>query len=88
MLARDLFVALLNAEPDLRKLLAQSPETKRRFELKAISLDLSFLHGYDLSSKMGILLADVHDLSDLASIKGVFNVLFAGNGRSPEVAFT
>ena len=76
VLARDCFVAYLNESPGLALRLLADPVAKRRFELSKISLETLAAHGFDLSGRMGDLLAQQQDLSDVHSVKAVYQALF------------
>ncbi|MBC7683902.1 MAG: hypothetical protein H7176_01585 [Bdellovibrionales bacterium] len=76
VIARDVFVATLNMRPGLTERLLADPVAKRRFELSKIPLETISAHGFDLSKRMGTLLAEQQDLSDLKSIKAVYEALF------------
>jgi hypothetical protein len=56
--------------------LLDDPVAKRRFELSKVSLETLAAHNFDLSSRMGTLLAEQQDLSDVYSVKAVFQALF------------
>ncbi len=77
--ARDCFMAHLNANPSRALALQEDPVAKRRFELSKISLETLAAHGFDLSGRMGTLLAQQQDLSDVYSIKAVYQALFPTN---------
>ncbi len=76
VLARDSFIALLNHYPQLAELLLKDSVAKRRFEPAKVSLETLATHNFNLSGKMGIILAEQQDLSDLHSIKAVYEALF------------
>jgi hypothetical protein len=76
VLARDIFIALLNMKPYLVERLLRDQTAKRRFEAAKVSIDTLILHGFDLSNKMGTLLADQQDLSDYYSIMAIYEALF------------
>src|ERR1700730_8907578 len=76
VLARDIFIALLNMKPYLVERLLRDQTAKRRFEAAKVSIDTLILHGFDLSNKMGTLLADQQDLSDYYSIKAIYEALY------------
>ncbi len=80
VLARDCFVAHLNANPQRVKLLLDHPVAKRRFEVSKVSVETLAAHQFDLSGRMGSLLAQQQDLSDIQSIKSVYEALFLANG--------
>ena len=78
VLAQDVFEAVVNARPDLGKSLLDSPEGRRLFQVKAIDLDTLAKFSFDLSGRMGSVLSEFRDMSDLAAIKSVVNGLFPG----------
>jgi phage tail protein X len=75
VLANDLFIQLLNAVPDLSTNLMEA-RTGNRFQLKRIPLEDLARFGFNLSDKMGALLADKQPLDSTAIIREVFEVLF------------
>ena len=79
VLCRDCFIAHLNLNPDRVLALVDDPVSKRRFELSKISLETLSAHDFDLSGSMGTILAAQQDLSDVYSIKVVFQALFPSN---------
>jgi hypothetical protein len=76
VLGRDVFVAVLNQDPTLVDRLTSHPTAKRRFELARLPLETLVSHGFNLSDRMGTLLAEQQDLSDLNSLKAVFEALY------------
>jgi len=78
VLARDCFIAHLNANPHHVKLLLDHPVAKRRFEVSKVSVETLAAHQFDLSGRMGTLLAQQQDLSDVLSIKSAYEALFCG----------
>jgi len=81
VLARDCFVALLNLRPTLAEQLLKDPVAKRRFELAKVSLETLAAHDFNLSKKMGVILAEQQDLSDIHSIKAVYEALFPADTK-------
>jgi len=81
VLARDCLIEYLNANPSRAMILLEDPMAKRRFELSKVSLETLAAHNFDLSSRMGTLLAQQQDLSDVYSVKAVYGALFASNGE-------
>lgn len=78
MLAKDLFVAMLNQRPGLTRRLLDDERTKRRIQLKdPIRLFEEF--GYDLSIHMGEALIASCKLEDIQAIREVFDVIFPNN---------
>ncbi len=76
VLARDCFTTHLNLNPSRTLVLLADPVAKRRFELTKISIETLGDYGFDLSTRMGTLLADQQDLSDVYSVKAVYHALF------------
>jgi hypothetical protein len=76
VLARDVFVVTLNRHPQAVEKLLADPTSKRRFELSKVSLETLARNDFDLSGKMGSLLSEQQDLSDLVSIKAVYGALY------------
>lgn len=79
--ARDGFVAFLNMNPSFTARLLADPVAKRRFMLSKVSLDTLAAHGFDLSQKMGTVLSEQQDFSDVTSIKAVYEALFPEDGQ-------
>lgn len=75
-LSRDLFVLLVNSDPMIGKLLLDSPEGRRVFQLKALELDTLAAYGFNVSRSLGTILVSRQDLSDLGSIKSVYGLIF------------
>jgi len=76
VLCRDSFVVYLNAHPEAAKLLLAQPDLRKRFELQYLPFEALLEHNFDLSSHMGTALSHVKDLTDLETIKQVFDTLF------------
>lgn len=76
-LSRDIFVALLNEFPALVTSLRSDPQTRDLFQIQRIGFDVLEQYGFDLSSQIGNILAERHDMSSLTSIRKVFSALFA-----------
>lgn len=79
--ARDVVRAYLNLRPDAYTRLMSDPEVKKRFELTKISMQDVANFGFDLSSKLGELLAEQNDLTDLGTIKVTLSALFPNDAR-------
>ena len=75
VLVRDVFVTLLNENPSFVTDLMQNEKTRRRFESKSIPLDQLAQRGFNISTAMGEIIAENHDIGDLPLIKDVFRVL-------------
>jgi hypothetical protein len=74
--ARDTFVRALNGHSGLSSRLLEDPVSRRRFEAVKLSIETLALHGFDLSSRMGTVLAEQRDLSDFYTIKAVYLALY------------
>jgi TorA maturation chaperone TorD len=59
--------------------LQADPIAKRRFDLSKISLETLAGYNFDVSQRMGSMLAQREDLSDVYSVKAVYQALFPGN---------
>jgi len=79
VLARDCFVVHLNMKPSRTLVLLEDPVAKRRFELSKVALETLASHNFNLSERMGSVLAERQDLSDVYSVKSVYQALFADN---------
>jgi hypothetical protein len=80
--ARDCFIAYLNANPSRTLALLEEPVAKRRFlEAAKISLETLAEYGFNLSERMGSLLAKHQDLSDVYSVKSAYQGLFPERGK-------
>lgn len=81
VLSRDCFIIHLNQRPSAIELLTNDPIAKRRFELGKVPIEVLASHGYDLSKNMGTILAEQQDLSDLNSIKAIYEALFPSDSK-------
>lgn len=79
VLARDLFVTYVNSNPAAITVLLSNPSSKKRFDAAKLPLEVLSEHGFDLSQKMGTVLASQNDLGDFVTIKTVYLALFAEN---------
>lgn len=77
---RDVFVAYLNRVPTAAKRLVTDPSTRQLFPLKALEFELLERYQFDLSASMGHVMASLHDIADLPTIKQIVSALFP---RSP-----
>jgi hypothetical protein len=78
VLAREVFVRHLNSQPDEAARLVALPEGRRLFQLKTLDVETLAAYDFDLSAKMGTVLASAHDLANLPALKTVFQALFPG----------
>lgn len=79
VLARDLFILCLNTRADLTNRLLEDESAKRLFHLKGLDFEVLQQHGFNVSRSMGEILAQTHDLSNLATMKTCFFALFQGD---------
>jgi len=70
ILSRDLFEAILNADPKRALTVMQEPTAKQRLQSK-FTLEELAASGFDLSSSLGSLLSSQQDFSDIRTIKAV-----------------
>ena len=75
ILTRDVFIAVLNARPDLVKALLADDGVKRFFQIKAIPFEALDAYGYDLSKRMGDFFADHKAIDSVPAMKTVLSVL-------------
>jgi hypothetical protein len=75
VLAQDVFVALLNANPKYAVQLLTHERTKHLFQLKAIPLDTLSNYDFDLSGSFGDILIRYRRVDTIPVIQAVFNVL-------------
>lgn len=76
VVARDCFVAHLNARPAAVLALLGDAAARRRFELSKVSIETLAAHNFNVSERMGNLLAQQQDFSDVHSVKAVYHALF------------
>lgn len=81
VLARDCFVAFLNAIPERSLAILGDPTAKKRFDFSRMPIELLAANKFDLSCRMGTILAEQQDLSDLYSIKAIYTSLFPNSAR-------
>lgn len=81
VLCRDVFKAHLNANPAAYTNLAADSEVKKRFELARVPLQRVADLGFDLSAKLGELLAEQNDLADLSTIRVTLLAMFPSDER-------
>ncbi len=84
VLCRDAFEALLNGDPDKIKELMAQPTTRKRFEAERLTLDTLLQHGFDLSRRLGTVLVEQQDFSNLSTIKAVYSVLYPNGSELRE----
>jgi hypothetical protein len=76
VLARDLFIILLNGNPGLTSRLLEQPATRKRFAVEKLDWQTLAAHSFDLSSSMGLLLSQKADLDDIQTIRETYAALF------------
>lgn len=76
VLARDIFVRLLNEKPQLSERLFAHPSTRKRFSGEKVDWQTLASYSYDLSSSMGALLVQRADLDDIQTIRETYGALF------------
>lgn len=74
-LAKDIIITYINNNPDAIKLISDNPYLYKRLEVKNISLSDLIEHGLDVSTKMGIILFQNQNFSDLTFIRNTYNAL-------------
>jgi hypothetical protein len=76
VLARDLFVELLNRQPTFAERLLSNPSNRKRFGIDKIDWITLNSYGFDLSRNVGTILSQRADLDDVPTIKDAFNAIF------------
>lgn len=76
VLARDIFVRLLNCKPQLCERLLAHPSTRKRFSAEKVDWQTLASYSYDLSTSMGTLLAQRADLDDIQTVRETYGALF------------
>jgi hypothetical protein len=76
VLAREIFVRLLNAKPQLSERLFAHPSTRKRFTAEKVDWQTLAAYSYDLSSSMGSLLVQRADLDDIQTVRETYGALF------------
>jgi hypothetical protein len=80
VLANDLFIDLLNKEPQITETLLKDERTKKRFQMKDIGSLLS-TYAYDLSGHMGTVLAAATKIDDVETLRATYEVLMPNNSK-------
>jgi len=81
VLARDIFIDLLNQYPSLADRLLASSTGRKRFTVEKIDWQTLSSFGFNLSSNLGTLLAQRADLDDIQTIRDAFGALFPNAGK-------
>ena len=76
ILMRDLFVYTMNENPLLTKALFEDNNLKSKFGIKSISTEKLIEYGFDLNDKMGTILIENFDFSNLDLIKAIIACVF------------
>jgi len=76
VLARDIFIDLLNQYPSLADRLLANAAGRKRFTVEKIDWQTLSSFGFNLSSNLGTLLAQRADLDDIQTIRDAFGALF------------
>lgn len=76
VLARDIFIDLLNQYPSLADRLLANAAGRKRFAVEKIDWQTLSSFGFNLSSNLGTLLAQRADLDDIQTIRDAFGALF------------
>jgi hypothetical protein len=69
ILCRDMLETKINENPNLVDAIMADPHASKRFNVNRVSMDLLREHNFDLSQKMGTILVNQQDFSDLKTIK-------------------
>lgn len=76
VLARDLFIELLNRQPARAEMLLSNPSNRRRFGIEKIDWITLNSYGFDLSRNIGTILSQRADLDDVPTIKDAYKSIF------------
>jgi hypothetical protein len=77
ILFRDVFVGVLNMRPDLVKSLRAADSAKNYLPLKAVPFEAFETYGFDLSKRMGDLLAEERRMDSVVAMKAVLGPLLS-----------
>jgi len=80
VLANDLFIDLLNKRPQISETLLKDERTKKRFQMKDVGTLLSTF-AYDLSGRMGTVLAAATRIDDVETLRAIYEVLMPNNSK-------
>jgi hypothetical protein len=75
VLARDLFILLLNTKPALSTELLATPSNRKRFSPERIDWSVLASHDFDLSSRLGTYFISKADLTSMTSIRDIYAAL-------------
>lgn len=76
---RDIFVTFLNDHPSEITKLSGDAVLRKRFDNFKVGIESLSEFGFDFSHSLGTYLSQYNDLSDLFTIKAIFNALFASS---------
>lgn len=82
VLARDLFVEVLNRQPARVETLLASPANRKRFGIEKLDWGTLASFGFDISRNLGTILAERADLDDMRAIKDAYGAMFNTNGEA------
>jgi len=75
-LSKDLFIVHINKNPHKIKDLIENNSTNKRLSFNKITPETLIEYDFDLTNKMGELVAENQDFSDLETIKQTYDVMF------------
>jgi len=76
VLARDLFIELLNRQPARIEMFLTNPSNRKRFGLDKIDWDTLNDFDFDLSKNVGTIVTNRIDLDDIRTIKDAYSAIF------------
>jgi hypothetical protein len=76
VLARDLFIELLNRHPVRIEMFLNNPSSRKRFGLDKIDWTTLNNFGFDLSKNVGTIVTERIDLDDILTIKDAYSAIF------------
>ena len=85
VLSREVFRIYLNCVPTACANLLADPDVRKRFDLSRISIEKIADFNFNLSGRLGDLLVEQNDLSDLPGIKAALFAVFPADSRLREV---
>jgi hypothetical protein len=78
VLAQDLFIAILNRQPQSVINLIRDEDARRLFQIKALQFETLAEFGYDVSGHMGDILARARSIDSIPVMKIVYRILSSG----------
>ena len=79
VLCRDFFISYINLNPSKAYDLIANENTKKYYDRKNIDIELLHNYNYNLSTSMGEVLCEMHDLVNINSIRNIYKSLFNSN---------